>query len=271
MRRVVAATADGHEHPHPHLGRLIGIDDIDPQVVLLRDRPCLVGEDRGADVVRGTVGQRPGDVRSLGDHDAALGGSGQGRGIGAGGDEDQLVEDRRYRVDLVAIDRPRIVGALDDAPGDQAGRHGCVPVESIGERRDPDREALDRSTAQPALGRGRDPPDGLAIEGGRVTETDRQDASARGFAARGQRRRVALARELPERDERLELTAGTPIDLAERALEGRFGGDGHDEDIRGHVPRLIGDDTKLHGVGLRKAQPRDAGWALGDRWVGPTV
>ena len=39
-----------------------------------------------------------------------------------GRDEDQLVEDRRRRVDLVAVDRPRVVGALDDAAGDQLGR-----------------------------------------------------------------------------------------------------------------------------------------------------
>ncbi len=163
------------------------------------------------------------------------------------------------RVDLVAIDRPRVVGALDDASGDQPGRDRGVSVEAIGERRDPDREALDRSTAEPPFRRGRDPPDGLAVERRSVAETDRQDPSARGLATGRQRGRIALARELPERDERLELTAGPPVELAERAVEGRLGGDGHDEDIRGHVPRLIGDDTKLHAVGLRKAQPRDAG------------
>ena len=80
-----------------------------------------------------------------------------------------------------------------------------------------------------------------------VAEADRQDPAARGLAARRQRGRVALARELAERDERLELAAGPPVELAERAVEGRLGGDGHDEDVRGHVPGLIGDDTKLHG------------------------
>ena len=54
--------------------------------LLLGDRARLVGEDRRADVVRGAVGERPCDVRALGDDDAALGGLGQGRGVGARGD-----------------------------------------------------------------------------------------------------------------------------------------------------------------------------------------
>ena len=134
------------------------------------------------------------------------------------------------------------------------------PSSAIGERREPDREALDRPAAEPSLGRGGDPDDGLAVERRRVAEPDRQHPAGRGLAARRQRGRVALAGELAERDERLELAAGPPVELAERAVEGRLGGDRDDEDVRGDVPRLIGDDTKLHGVrSLRKAQPRDAG------------
>ncbi len=98
-RRVVAAATDRHEHAHPELGRPLGLDDVDPQPVLLGDGAGLVGQDRRADVVRGAVRQRAGKVRALGDDDPPFGRRGQGRGVLAGGDEDQLVEDRRRRLD----------------------------------------------------------------------------------------------------------------------------------------------------------------------------
>ena len=59
-RRVVAASADGHEHAHAELGGPLRLDDVDPQAVLLGDRPRLVGEDLGADVVGGAVRERRG-------------------------------------------------------------------------------------------------------------------------------------------------------------------------------------------------------------------
>ena len=69
--------------PMPISVALLGVDDVDPQAVLLGDGARLVGEDRRADVVRGAVREGPCDVRALGDDDAALGGLGQGRGVGA--------------------------------------------------------------------------------------------------------------------------------------------------------------------------------------------
>ena len=57
--RVVAAPADGHEHAHAELARALGLDDVDPQAVALGDGRGLVGEDLGADVVRGPVGEGP--------------------------------------------------------------------------------------------------------------------------------------------------------------------------------------------------------------------
>ena len=44
-----------------------------------------------------------------------------------------------------------------------------------------------------------------------------------------------------------ELAAGPPVELVERPLERGVRGDGDDEDVGLDVPRLIGDDTKLHG------------------------
>jgi hypothetical protein len=44
-----------------------------------------------------------------------------------------------------------------------------------------------------------------------------------------------------------QLAAGPPIQLTEGPVEGRIRGNGDDEDIGADVPRLIGDDTKLHG------------------------
>ena len=43
--RVVAALADREEHPHPELAGAVGLDDVDPQAVLLGDGAGLVGED----------------------------------------------------------------------------------------------------------------------------------------------------------------------------------------------------------------------------------
>ena len=63
LRRVVAAAADGHEHAHAHLGRLVRADDVDRQAVALGDGARLVGEDGRADVVRGAVREGPGDLR----------------------------------------------------------------------------------------------------------------------------------------------------------------------------------------------------------------
>ena len=128
---------------------------------------------------------------------------------------------------------------------------------------------MDGAATEPPLGRCRDAQDDLAIQRCRVTQPDRQEPSARGLATRGERAHIALAGQLAERDERLDLAAGPPIELAERAVEDRLGGDGDDEDVRGNVPRLVGGDTKLHGYGsLRKrAAERHRGTArLG--WAG---
>ena len=128
---------------------------------------------------------------------------------------------------------------------------------------------MDGPAAQPSLGRGGDPHDGLAVDRGGVPETDRQHPTALRLAAGRQGRRVALAGQLAERHERGELAAGPAIDLGQLAIERRLGGDGHDEDIRGHVPRLIGDDMKLHGWGVLRertasgpSDDRPVGWML---------
>jgi len=59
--------------------------------------------------------------------------------------------------------------------------------------------------------------------------------------------RESVAGELAEGDERLELTACPSVELAEGPIEGGFGGDRDDEDVRRDIPRLIGCDAKMHG------------------------
>ena len=83
------------------------------------------------------------------------------RRVGAGRDEDQLVEDRRQSAvaDLdvpVAVDRLRLEAALDDAAGDELGDRLDVAVEDVAERRQPDREACGHGPAgEPVLRRRR--------------------------------------------------------------------------------------------------------------------
>ena len=70
--RVVAALPDREEHAHAELPGAVGLDDVDPQAVLLGDGAGLVGEDLRADVVGRPIRQRPGVVRALADDDSAL-------------------------------------------------------------------------------------------------------------------------------------------------------------------------------------------------------
>ena len=92
--------------------------------------------------------------------------------------EDQLVEDRRRRLDLVAVDRPGVVGALEDAAGHEEGDRLGVAAEAVDQRGQPDREPVDGPAAEAPLSRGGDAHDGLAIDRGRIAEPDRQHATA---------------------------------------------------------------------------------------------
>ena len=151
------------------------------------------------------------------------------------------------RLDVVAVDRPRVVGALDDAARDELGGGRRVAAERVGERGQPDREALDGPAAEPPLGRGRDPDDDLAIERRRVAEADDEQPARRELAA-GARARSRSACRSARRTRRAPGARRRRAGRARRAgRRRRARGDGDDEDVGGHVPRLVGDDTKLHG------------------------
>ena len=92
-----------------------------------------------------------------------------------------------------------------------------------------------------------DPHDRLAIELGRVAGADQEDPPGPELTGRGERGRIALGLELTERGERSELAPRPPIELVEWSLERRLVDDRDDEDVRGDVPRLVVDDTDLHG------------------------
>ena len=272
--RIVAATADGHEHAHPERGRPLRFDDVDVQAVLLRDLVRLLGEDHGAHVVGGTVRQVAGEVGTLPD-DLAPFGAGLGRGsIAARQDEDELLE-LRGRGDVApvaaagsalgrgrrlgAVDGLGVVRALGHAAGHELGGERVATVQAIGgrERRQPDRHRTDDPTAEPALGRGRDAHDAFAIEGGRVPDPDDQQAPGGQLACVRQRRRESFSGEFAELGQGRQLAASALVELGKGTLE--LGRRRHrdDEDVRGHIPRLVGDDTKFHE--RRILRKREAG------------
>ncbi len=181
----------------------------------------------------------------------------------SGRDEDQLVEDRRRGLDVIAIDRARVVAALERAAGDQLGGGRGVAIERVGERRDPDGQPTDDATGQPSLHGGGDRARPLSRS--MVSVSPRPTASSRSggdLPGRGHGGGEPLAAELAERDEGLDLAAGAPVEFAEGTVERGFPGHGDGEDIRGHIPRLIGDDADLHGIeSSGSASPGFAGHA----------
>ena len=99
----------------PELGRALLVDDVDREPVGRGDLARLVGQDLRRDVVGGAVRQPAGDVRALADDPAALGGLRQRRRVPAGRDQHQLVEHRRRRVAVLAVDRLGLEATLDHA------------------------------------------------------------------------------------------------------------------------------------------------------------
>jgi hypothetical protein len=69
--RVVTPLPDREEHAHAQLGGALGLDHVDPEVVLPGERARLLGQDLGRDVVRGPVGQPPCAVRAFAQDPAA--------------------------------------------------------------------------------------------------------------------------------------------------------------------------------------------------------
>src|SRR4029077_7180745 len=129
---------------------------------------------------------------------------------------------------------------------------------------------MDGPAAKAPNARRPDPDDDLAVDRRDIPETDRQDPPCPCLPPRRDGRRVALATDLAERRQGAQLAAGSPVELAKRTAEGRGVPDGDDEDVRGHIPRLVGDDADSHGYrillrarSVRRMCARDRGmWSL---------
>ena len=153
--------------------------------------------------------------------------------VGARRDEDQLVEDRRRGVDLVAVDGRRLVRPLDDAARDQLrGRLASPPSASASGVS----QIARRWTVRPPRRRSAEAATRTHVSRSRFAGVPRPTTSSRPPAVSppdAERARVPLAGQLAERGKAWQLAAGPPIELAELAVEGRRGGDRHDQDVRG--------------------------------------
>ena len=112
-----------------------------------------------------------------------------GRCVGAGRDQDQLVEVRQGLIDLVAVDRPRVVRPFGDAARDQLrGRCAASPprASAAGSSQNASRRTV--ATAETPHRGGTDTNGDLAVDRGRVAETDGQQPACLGLAGRRERR-----------------------------------------------------------------------------------
>ena len=190
----------------------------------LGDRPGLLGEDLRADVVRGPVGERPGQVRALGDDRC------RARRPASAPRRPRRARRGSARRGPAAATRPRRGRSC-------AGRTSPRPRRGRPARRRPprrrssasasgDSQTARRRTARPPSRRSAVAATRTTISRssvGRVADRHEQDPPGRQLAGRRERGRVALAVQLAERGERLELAAGPPVELAERAVERRIG------------------------------------------------
>ena len=103
------------------------------------------------------------------------------RRVRVGGDEDQLVEDRRSRRDrvVIAIQRLRVEAALDDAAGDELG-DGLEVASRVASGVSQTASDGRVTAAEPVLRGGADVEDRLAVEVARGAGADRHEPSGRG-------------------------------------------------------------------------------------------
>ena len=170
--------------------------------------------------------------------------------IGAGCDQDELVEVRQGRVDLAPVDRPRVVRAFGDAARDQLGDGRRVAAQRVDQRVEPDRER-DGRTGRRGAAR---PPPPIRTTTSRSTVAASPRPTVRSRPARGL---AAGARAPPRSACRVispNATSAWSSPPARRSSSPRGPSkvgvvpDGDDEDIRGHIPRLVGDDAELARV-----------------------
>src|ERR1035437_10229093 len=150
----------------------------------------------------------PGGVGALADDHATLRGTPQGSGIGAGGDQNQLLERGRHAVVVIAVDRGGLELALDNAPGQQLSHGRSATFDVSAKIADPERQTPDRPAGQPALHRGPDPNNYLKRDRLRLADAHGQETTGRQFTSCRHDGVVALAFEFTERCQRGEFAAG---------------------------------------------------------------
>ena len=79
---------------------------------------------------------------------------------------------------------------------------------------------------------------------------DRDDPLDRQLPAPCQRRVVRLAAHFAEREERLQLSAGPPIQLSPRTVEREVAHERDGQDVGGDLPGLIRQDAHVHVEGF---------------------
>ena len=158
------------------------------------------------------------------DDHAALGGRLDRTGVTVGHDQDQLIELRRRRFGVVAVDRLGVVRTLDHAAREQLRHDRGVAIDRLEarQRRQPEGDAADDATAEAARRGGSHADDDFAIDRRGVPRPDQDEPPGRKLADRRQRRGVALAGQLLEAGERSKLTARSPVELIEGPFEGRI-------------------------------------------------
>jgi hypothetical protein len=214
--------------------------------VLLGDGARFVCQHLRRDVVGGPIGQAAGQIGPLAHGHSPLRGPGQRGDIGAGRDQDQLVQYGRRGLDSLAVDRGRVELAFHDAPGQQL-RHDHGPaLEGIRQVAQPDRQAPCLLAGQPPLDRRPQASHRLAIQPVFRAGRDGQQATRPRFARGRQGCGESVRSELAELGQGPELAARPAIELAQDPVEGRLADNRKGQDVRSHVPRLIGDDAQLH-------------------------
>ncbi len=250
--RVVAAGTDRQEHAHAQFGRPGRLDDVDRQAVLFGQGPGLARQHLRRDVVGGSVVQPPRQVGPLADDHAALGGALQSHDIRARGNENQLVQGRRYVLVVVAIDSGGLKLPLDDAPGEKFCHREGAAVDAIAQVAEPDRQRLHVPARQASFDRRADAQHDLPRDGVWIAGCDSQHPRRAELPAGRHYRAESFGLELTERHQRRELAARALVQLGQGAFELELAREGHREHVRGYVPRLVANDAQLHDQALRR-------------------
>ena len=152
--------------------------------------------------------------------------------------------------------------ALDDAARDELGGRGSASPSSASASGVS--QIARRLTVRPPSRRSAEAPTRTTVSRSsvaRIAQPDDEQPAGRQLAGGRERGREALAGQLAEGDERLQLAAGAPVELAERAVEGGLGGDGTTRTSRGTSHGWSVTTRSCTGVGPPEGATAWAAWA----------